>query len=383
MTSLVIPLLAIQTLGAGPQQMAVLQAASTAPYLLFGLFAGHWLSGRSLRHVMIALDLIRSLVVFSVAAAIFFGIKSINFLAVTAAGAATFSLISDTAYYSFVPTLVRRGEMLRANSRLETGRQTASISGAAMAGFVLQTFGPPLALCIDSATYLLSAVSLSHMPADEMAPDQERVRLEHTFAQGISYVLRDRLLVSLPILGGAWNFFWNAYTTLYFLFLSRVLMLSTTYISLVIAAQSCGLVAGAWVAPRLARRVKIGWCIGYGSLLSGGASLIAGLLSPGPFIFPLVSIYACFSAVASSQSGIAQLSIRQSAVPQSVLTSVNTTVRFVFWGMLPLGALAGGAVASHTDLRHGVVFASTGLVLAAAFGLVSPVGRLKDLPQDT
>jgi MFS family permease len=379
MTGLVLPLMAVQVLAASPQQMALLQAAATAPYLLFGLFAGHWLEGRSLRQAMITADLARALLILAVAAAVAFGTRNIYFLIGAGFVCAAFGLMFDTAYYSFVPRLVEREGMLRANSRIETGRQSASVFGAAAAGLIFQTLGPPLALCMDGGTYLLSALSLSRIPADDVAPRAERTRLRESLARGFSTVAASRLLISLTALGGAWNFFFSAFTALYVLFLSRALLLSAAWISIVIAAQSLGLVVGAWAAPRLIDKVKLGLCIGGGYLIAGGACLVVGLVGGG-WRAPLLAVCAFIAAAASMQSNIAQLSMRQSAVPRAQLLAVNATVRFVFWGMLSLGALAGGAIAVRLGLRQAVIIAALGLMATAGCYLLAPVGRVRELP---
>jgi fucose permease len=72
--------------------------------------------------------------------------------------------------------------------------------------------------------------------------------------------------------------------------------------------------------------------------------------------------------------------MRQSAVPRAQLLAVNATVRFVFWGMLSLGALAGGAIAVRLGLRQAVILAALGLMATAGCYLLAPVGRVRELP---
>ena len=54
-------------------------------------------------------------------------------------------------------------------------------------------------------------------------------------------------------------------------------------------------------------------------------------------------------------------------------------MRFVFWGMLPLGALAGGIGAQMLDLRGWMIFAALGMLATGFFTIMSPAARLTSL----
>jgi len=55
-TLIALPLTAVLVLGAGPEQMGMLAAASRLPYLLVGLFAGVWVDRLRCRSVLVAAD---------------------------------------------------------------------------------------------------------------------------------------------------------------------------------------------------------------------------------------------------------------------------------------------------------------------------------------
>jgi hypothetical protein len=60
---------------------------------------------------------------------------------------------------------------------------------------------------------------------------------------------------------------------------------------------------------------------------------------------------------------------------------MNATMRFVVWGVLPIGALMGGAIGSGIGLRPTLWAAVAGQTLAGGWLLASPMRRMRDLPE--
>lgn len=60
---------------------------------------------------------------------------------------------------------------------------------------------------------------------------------------------------------------------------------------------------------------------------------------------------------------------------------MNATVRFVVWGTMPIGGLVGGALGSWLGVRATMVVACVVLTLCVVPLLVSPLRRMRDLPE--
>jgi hypothetical protein len=71
------------------------------------------------------------------------------------------------------------------------------------------------------------------------------------------------------------------------------------------------------------------------------------------------------------------MSLRQSLIPHELFGRVQGAYRTLVWGAIPLGALAGGALASVFGIR--AVFASTG---AGLFGLAAVLGVIVRIHRD-
>jgi hypothetical protein len=77
---------------------------------------------------------------------------------------------------------------------------------------------------------------------------------------------------------------------------------------------------------------------------------------------------------------IVSVSYRQALCPDHLLGRVNATMRFLIWGMVPLGGLAGGTLGGAIGLRPTLWVSAVGGVLATGWLLASPL-RYPRAPQ--
>jgi len=75
-----------------------------------------------------------------------------------------------------------------------------------------------------------------------------------------------------------------------------------------------------------------------------------------------------------------QVSFRQRLCPDRLLGRMNATMRFVVWGVLPIGALIGGIMGVVFGLRTTLLIGALGQAVAGIWLLASPMRRLRDFP---
>ena len=99
-------------------------------------------------------------------------------------------------------------------------------------------------------------------------------------------------------------------------------------------------------------------------------ALLMPLTMPGLglLFFGAGMFFISFSAVVYN---INQVSFRQRLCPDRLLGRMNATMRFVVWGVLPLGALLGGVLGSVAGLRPTLWVGAAGQ--AAGRGLAAGV----------
>jgi predicted MFS family arabinose efflux permease len=60
---------------------------------------------------------------------------------------------------------------------------------------------------------------------------------------------------------------------------------------------------------------------------------------------------------------------------------MNSVMRFMVWGTIPIGTLAGGALGSLVGLRETIVIGGIGTTLAVLWIIFSPQRHLREMPE--
>ena len=194
---LALPLVAVLTLDANAAQMGYLTAAALAPNLLLALHAGAWVDrhGRR-RHVMVAADIGRALLLASVPLAYALGGLTYIQLFVVAVATGALSVLFNVSDASLFVSVVPRDRFVEGSSLLSASRAFSYVAGPSTAGLLVRTLSAPVALVADALTFLGSAVLLGRIAPQEAPPDRERWRhpqrhsLRHGLADGASHASR-------------------------------------------------------------------------------------------------------------------------------------------------------------------------------------------------
>ena len=76
---------------------------------------------------------------------------------------------------------------------------------------------------------------------------------------------------------------------------------------------------------------------------------------------------------------VAQVSYRQAVTPDHLLGRMNASVRFLVWGVMPLGALAGGGLGTVLGIRTTLLLSAAGASLSGFWVLASPLRTTRDI----
>ena len=378
---LAIPLLAVGTLHATTLEMGLLTAASTAAFLVVGLPAGVWVDRMRRRRVMIAADVGRVLALGSVPIAYALGDLTLAQLFVVTLATGILTVFFDVAYQSYLPTLVGRAHLVEGNAKLTGSAQVAAVAGPSVAGGLVQAVGSAAAVAVDSMSFIVSAVAVGAIRAPEpkpVEPEGGHPRLARGIAEGLRFVFGNALLRAIAATTATANLFSGIAAAVEILFLVRQVHASPGVIGLLFTMGGVGGVIGAFVAGPVARRFGGARATILGISASAGALLIP-LTTPGGGLlyFGFGMLLVGFSATVYN---VNQVSFRQRLCPDRLLGRMNATMRFVVWGVLPVGALVGGVLGATLGLRTTLWVGALGQALAVVWLLASPMRRLRDFP---
>ncbi len=383
-TFFVVPVLALTTLSASTGQLGLISALETLPFLLFGLPAGALLDRWDRRRVMVVADIGRAAAIALLPIGHLTGLLSIPLLCAVGFAVGLCTVFFDIADQAFLPTVVSREQTPDGNSRLEFSRSAAELAGPSLGGLLLQSVAAPLILVVNAVSYLVSALLLGliRLPRMEVPPPRERTRMRTQIAEGLRFVLRHRTLRSLALATGTSNLvgLGGALGVVLTAFALRDLGLSPGELGLALTVGNCGALLGAVLCGRLVELAGLGRVLIAAKSMSGIAVLVLATAAPTravPTLIAATGIMACGITVYN----IAQVSLRQAVTPTNMLARMNASVRFAVWGTLPVGATAGGYLASAVGTRRTLwLIAGIGLLSCLPLLLSREVRALRTFP---
>jgi MFS family permease len=365
-SELAIPLAAILTLHASVLEVGVLAAVGYLPAPLVGLQAGAWADRLPRRSIMIAADLARCLALATVPAAYLLNVLTIGQLYAVAFCVGGLSVFFDVASPAYLPSLVAREKLARANGRLQVSEQGAAVFGPGLAGWLVGLTGAPIAIAADAASYLASAAFITGIRHREPAPQPPSARIvpmRTQISDGIRQVAASRQLRSIAVAAAIINLFGRLMVVLVPLYLVREAGYRPAAIGLVFAGGSVGFLLGAAAADRIAARIGLGRAILAGGTVASLALVLIAVPPPrlaGPFIAAAMFIY----GIGALTFTISNATWRQLVTPNALLGRVTAVMRFLTWAAQPAAALLAGSLGAELGLRAALWIGACGVLLA-------------------
>ncbi|MDA0769543.1 MAG: MFS transporter [Chloroflexi bacterium] len=375
-------LTSVLVLGATPFQMGILGALRMAPGAVAGFLVGPWVDAHRKRPIMIAADLGRAALFASIPAAFFMGLLRIEQIYAVAFLDSVLSVLFDVAYRSYLPSLVHRGNLLEANSKLTGSESFVEVTAFSVGGWIAQIFSAITVAVVDIMTFLASAVSLYQIkvPEPEPVPPDAHSDLIRQLLSGLALVWRDPLLRPITLATASQGLTFGIFSAIMLIFGIRELGIQPGLLGTIYALGGVSSLFGSVYVGSLSRRFGIGPVMVVGFLVFA-ISVFLVPAARGPLIGVILFL-------AGQQMGdgfmtmylINQTSVRQAVTAPWALGRVNSIVRSVEMTGLFVGFLLGGALAEEIGMRTTLVVGGvTGLAGAVVLAL-SPVIRMKFLP---
>ncbi|MCE2968760.1 MAG: MFS transporter [Burkholderiales bacterium] len=379
-TLLALPLTAAVLLHATPTQMGILTAMEVVPFVLFSLPAGVWLDRVRKLPVYMAGELFIALAVVTVPLAWWFGVLTMHWLYVVGFLIGTAYTIAGSAAQIVLTQIVPRERLVEAHAKNALANSTAEVAGPGAAGALIKRVGAPFALLVDAVLLAFSAAILRGVRVTEEL--HAATRFWDALRTGLNFVRSHRLLVTMALLVGGWQFCYQAALVVQILFATRTLGLSAGAVGFCCVALGVGTLAASVVGNRVAWRLGPGATLLLGFAVTGAGWLLGALAPASPLgVAMFCAMLFCFG-VGAILIFITFLALRQAVTPAPLLGRMTSTMRWLI--LLPAGpgALIGGWLGEHYGLRAALAFAGTGVLLLAFAGWRQAVIRTtRELPR--
>jgi MFS family permease len=379
-TRIALPFVAIETLRAGPIEVSILRSVELIAALLVGFVAGAWVDRLRRRPVMIWADLGRAALLGSIPLAALGGWLTLAHLLVVAALASVLTTFFDVADNAYLPSIVERADLVRANGALAATSAAVEFAAFGVAGFLVRLLTAPVAIAVDAVSFLASAGLLGTIrrrePPPPPAADREPIVAE--IRAGLAVVTRDPVLRGL--LWGTMGLaaMWGVFGAVWLLFANGTLGLDAGVIGVVAALGGAGSLMGALLAERTAGRYGLGRLIVLSLLFAAVGNLLIPLAPAGAPLLAIAFLVGqqLIGDTAVTIFDVTEVSLRQARVADRSLGRVNATVGVLMVLAQLGGTVAGGLIAEMLGLRVAAFLAPV-FALVGAIGVYrSPVWRI-------
>ena len=365
-TRTALPIIAVVSLGEPESIVGALVALQLAPGVLLALVAGGFVDRGRKRRILIAADVIRAAAIASLTVAWALGALSVvHVIAVGCVVGAATSLfqIADVAY---LPSLLAPDELVEGNSKLETTEAIAEITGPASAGALIAALGAPLAVAIDAASYLWSAVMLGRIRTPD-APAASAGSTRGDLRLGLRTVFGHAQVRPIVLTLMVWSIVGGVFSALYPVYCLRELHLSESLFGVIIALGGIGALGGALISRRLAAAYGTGPTLIATAMLSL-ASMLFIPMAHGSSAQDLAFLAAQqFIGDGFAVAFVIQAtSLRQTVLPKELLGRANAAILACTAGVMPGTALVAGWLAQAIGTRDAVW-------IGVSIGLVGPL----------
>ena len=397
LSRLAIPWLATLALQATPWQMATLLLADVAAAAAGGLLLGAWVDGHGKRAVMLMADGARALLLLLLAAAAWWGVASFSMLLVASMASGVLTVVFELARSAGVAQRVAPADLPQRNAQLAVAGSVSETLAFALGGWLYQGLGAALSLLVDALSYAASALCLrgvpevpGHMsaPSAPSAPSAQSTQSPHAPTPAMTRGARVqawwhgttaglRAVATLPVLrtlAGVHTLLALSMAlsgTSVMIFVSRDMGLPTGQLGLIFATGGLGAVLGGVLAPRLGRSLGAGPSLALGvSAFAVGAACVPMVQGVGWAAVGWLLAQQIVGDAGHTLQDIFDRSLRQTAVPSTLLARADAGIRSAGHVATLAGAVLGGALGTlhgtRTVLWLAAAVAAAATVLAAS-----------------
>ena len=383
MTQLALPLTAVAVLDATPSEMGLLTALQNAPRAGLILFGGI-LADRILRQpFLVGGELFTAVLVGSISVAALFDSLTMTQLFIVALLWGTIEAFTDPAWDAFYPTAVGREHLGDANRILHATAGGLSVIAPATAGALIQVFGAPYVMGVDAASYVVAAGIITRLRVAERPPEPsvER-RLWAELGEGLRLLWSDRILRMTTLVYTVWHFAgWGMVTTLWVLYLRRVLGLEPVWIGGLGAVGGVTLMLAMWASPRIQKRIGFGRLVAVATTSFVVSAFLVPLARGDRVAIGVILVAATVTGWAGSLvMNVSLQTLRLTVTPDRILGRVSAGSDFIAALFIGAGSLAAGFLADEVGIRTTLWISAFLHPLMLVALARSPIPGMREIP---
>lgn len=371
MSAVLIPLLAITLLHAGPLQTGIMVAAHAGAIGVASLLAGVLADRIPPKRLLIAGQTVLAMALLTIPAAYMLDWLSIAWLYVLELVIGAGLALIVTAGQVYAARVVEPARVVEAYSLIFGADSIAALLGPGLAGWLVGVLSPAWAVSVDTLCIVIAIALLlpnADAPGEREAHDKS-ASLATEFAAGWRVLWNDPLLRLLTLCMAVFQILLHGHGALHVLLATVTLGLTPALFGMLMMFGGLGALAASFATAPVAARfgeksfmpaalglLGVSW-LAFAAMPSGQHAAL--LFAPAVFAYDM----------AVTSYSILFVSIRQIASPPALLGRITSTTRFIAFTIAPLGGVVFGWVAEHAGMRPTYVLLGVlGMGLALGLG---------------
>ncbi|QFU16465.1 MFS transporter [Microvirga thermotolerans] len=366
------------SIGGSADLVAMVQASTTLPIMLFSLAAGAIADNSDRRKLMLASQLFLFAVSIALTIFTYWGLMTpwllLGFTFLVGCGTA----FNGPAWQSLVGEMVPRHDLPAAIALNSMGFNIARSVGPALGGVIVAAAGAFAAFAVNAVSYvgLLLVLARWHPPAPRRTLPPEN--LGAAMAAGIRYVAMSPHIGSVLMRGAAFGLAAVSVQALMPLIARDLIRGGPLTYGLLLGAFGAGAVIGAAISARLRLLLSMEVLVRGAFLGFAAGAAVAGLSPSAILTMAAMAVAgACWVLALSSFNATVQLSS-----PRWVVGRALALYQMATFGGMALGSWIWGALAERSDTGSALLVAAAALVAGAALGLRFALPEMKSLNLD-
>ena len=259
--------------------MATVAICSSLPAIVLGPFAGTYVDRVDKRKLLILMDLGRGVLIILPGVLYFLNQLQVWHIFVIAAFLSSMSTFFNPALATFIPVIVNKEQLVRANSISQMSSNLSGIIGPALGGALVALFGAGIVMFLDALSFFVSvaAILMVRVKVEQVFPSEKRKRFLQELMDGLNFIRKESGILGLVVLFSILNFFVAPVGVLIPLMVKKILRMGAEGFGVLGSSISVGMVLGSLFLGMIGGVRRKGTFIMIGIVVAGSFLALFGI----------------------------------------------------------------------------------------------------------
>jgi DHA3 family macrolide efflux protein-like MFS transporter len=247
---------------------------SSLPSIILGPFSGTYVDRVDKRKLLVLMDLGRGILIIIPGILYFINQLQVWHIFIIAAFLSSMSTFFNPALASFIPVIVNKEQLIRANSLSQLSNNLLGIIGPALGGALVALFGTGTVMFLDALSFFVSVVAIFfiRIKTEKVFAQESRKKFFHDLLDGLTFIRTQSGVLGLVILFSLLNFFIAPVGVLIPVLVKKILKMGAEGFGVLGSSISIGMVLGSLFLGMI------------GGVRRKGAFILSGIVVAGIFL---------------------------------------------------------------------------------------------------